>query len=118
MGGTVVNQKLLFVTVSVLALSACASTPPTKIGADTYYAAKTNTAGAFGSVQAVAGKLMVQGNQFCASMQKQFELVTENVQPPVYGSSLGGASITFKCVANPGNPVMRKDNGVTTIDGH
>lgn len=110
------NRKLFHASAIVLMLSGCASTPPTKIGADTYYAAKTNTAGAFGSVAAVAGNLMAEGNEFCASMHKQFELVTENTQPSVYGSSLGGASITFRCVDQAGNPVMRKDNGVTTIN--
>lgn len=109
--------KLLFGCAVLLALAGCASQPPVQIGADTYYAAKTNTAGAFGSVQAVAGNLMAEGYKFCAAMHKHFELVTENTQPPVYGTSLGGASITFKCVEHPGNPVMRKDNGVTTIDG-
>jgi len=112
------KRNRLFVLAVSLLLSGCATAPPVQIGADTYYAAKTNAAGAFGSVQAVAGDLMAEGNQFCASIRKQFELVTENVQPPVYGSSLGGASITFKCVNQAGNPVMRKDNGVTTIDSH
>lgn len=111
------NRKFFLVPVVALILSGCASPPPTKIGADTYYAAKTNTAGAFGSVEAVAGQLMAEGNQYCASLNKQFELVTENTRPSVYGSSLGGASITFKCVNQAGNPVMRKDNGVTTLNG-
>jgi len=112
------NKKLVFASITVLLLAGCASTAPVKIGADTYYASKTNTAGAFGNVQAVAGKLMAQGNQFCASMQKQFELVTETTAPPVIGSSLGNAAITFKCVDNATNPVMRKDNGVSTITTH
>jgi hypothetical protein len=58
-------------------IQGCASTPPTKIGGDTYYSSKTNTAGIFGDVTAVSGKLMVEGNQFCASMDKEFELVTQ-----------------------------------------
>jgi hypothetical protein len=41
---------------------------PTKIGAETYYSSKTNAAGIFGDVSAVAGNLMANGNQFCASM--------------------------------------------------
>ena len=96
-------------------LSACASTTPTKIGADTYYAAKTNTAGIFGDVSAVAGSLMVEGNQLCGTMGKEFELVTQTLTPNVPGVRFGGASITFKCVDQAKSPVMRPDNGISTI---
>lgn len=101
--------------IIVTALSGCASTAPTKIGADTYYSAKTNTAGIFGDVSAVAGQLMAEGNQFCAARNKEFELVTQSTTPNVPGVRFGGASITFKCVEHAGNPVMRPDNGVSTI---
>lgn len=111
-------MKYVTLLVAVLALSACGSTAPVKIGADTYYSAQTNAAGAFGNVSAVAGKLMVQGNEFCAKQGKQFELVTEHTDPSRPAASLGGADITFKCVDQASNPVMRKDNGVTTIDTH
>ena len=97
-------------------IAACASSAPTKIGADTYYSSKTNTAGIFGDVGAVAGALMAEGNQLCESMNKEFELVTQNVTQNIPGVRFGGASITFKCVAKAGNPVMRPDNGVTTIE--
>ena len=98
-----------------VALAACASTPPTPIGTDTYYAAKTNTAGAFGNPAAQAGELMADGNKFCAAKGKQFELVTQDIAPPRLAQSLGGASITFKCVDHAGNPVMRPDNGAATV---
>lgn len=100
----------------VSALAGCASSAPTKIGADTYYSSKTNTAGVFGDVGAVAGSLMAEGNQLCESMGKEFELVTQNTTQNVPGVRLGGASITFKCVTKARNPVMRPDNGVTTIE--
>ena len=110
-------MKMIFTyLVMVAVLSACASTAPTKIGADTYYSAKTNTAGAFGNVSAVAGSLMAEGNQFCGAMGKEFELVTQTLTPPVYGTRLGDASITFKCVDHANNPVMRPDKGVSTIE--
>jgi hypothetical protein len=96
-------------------LAACASTAPTKIGADTYYASKTNTAGIFGDVSAVAGSLMAEGNQFCGAMGKEFELVSQTVTPNVPGVRFGGASITFKCVDHAQNPIMRPDNGVSTL---
>jgi hypothetical protein len=98
-----------------LVLVGCASTAPTKIGADTYYSSRTNTAGIFGDVSAVAGSLMADGNQFCAARGKEFELVTQNTTPNVPGVRFGGASITFKCTLQAQNPVMRPDNGVTTI---
>jgi hypothetical protein len=97
-------------------LVACASSAPTKIGADTYYSSKTNTAGIFGDVGAVAGALMAEGNQLCASMSKEFELVTQNVTQNIPGVRFGGASITFKCVGKASNPIMRPDNGVSTIE--
>lgn len=99
-------------------LTGCASTAPTRIGADTYYSSKTNTAGIFGDVGAVAGKLMAQGNKFCAKQGRQFELVTENTTGNIPGARLGGANITFKCVYQASNPVMRRDNGVSTIETH
>ena len=109
----------LFVVVvavaAAAALSGCASTAPTKIGADTYYSAKTNSAGIFGDVSAVAGGLMAEGNQFCAGMNKEFELVTQTVNQNVPGVRFGGASITFKCVDHARSPVMRPDNGVSTV---
>jgi hypothetical protein len=106
--------KKAIVVVATTSLCGCASTAPTKIGGDTYYASKTNTAGIFGDVSAVAGNLMGEGNQFCGSMGKEFELVTESTTSNIPGVRLGGASITFKCVAHANNPVMRPDNGVVT----
>jgi hypothetical protein len=97
-------------------IAACASSAPTKIGGDTYYSSKTNTAGIFGDVGAVAGALMTEGNQFCAAQGKEFELVTQTLTQNVPAVRLGGASITFKCVAQAANPVMRPDNGVTSIE--
>lgn len=107
-----------FAFAASAALAGCGSTAPVRIGADTYYSAKTNTAGAFGDVSAVAGKLMAQGNQFCAKQGLQFELVTEHTNPSRTAASLGGADITFRCVRQASNPVMRKDNGVSTIQVH
>ncbi len=57
---------------------------------------------------------MIEGNQFCGSMGKEFELVTQTVTQNIPAVRLGGASITFKCVEHAGNPVMRPDNGVST----
>lgn len=110
-------MKLICTTLLTAAtLVGCASSAPTKIGADTYYSSKTNTAGIFGDVSAVAGQLMIEGNQLCGSMNKEFELVTQNTTQNIPGVRLGGASITFKCVINARNPVMRQDNGITTIE--
>lgn len=103
------------VIACLLVIGGCASTAPTKIGADTYFSSKTNTAGMFGDVTTLGGSLMAEGYLFCTGLGKEFELVTQNVTQPMVGSSLGGASITFKCVDNARNPVMRPDKGVTTI---
>jgi hypothetical protein len=108
--------KAVTYLIVISTLTACASTAPTKIGADTYYSSKTNTAGMFGDVSAVAGNLMGEGYQFCGSMGKEFELVTQTTTPNVPGVRFGGASITFKCVDHANNPVMRPDKGVSTIE--
>ena len=109
-------MKNLFLVIAVGTLAGCASTAPVKIGADTYYASKTNTAGIFGDVTAVADSLMVEGNQFCGAMGKEFELVTQNTTSNIPGVRFGGASITYKCVDHAGNPVMRPDRGVSTTE--
>ena len=106
-------KKCLLIVTGLAALNGCASTAPVKIGANSYYASKTNSGGAFGNVDTVAGNLMVQGNQFCTAQGKQFELVTQNTDQP-RPFHMGGASITFKCVDRATDPVMRKDNGVLT----
>jgi len=108
-------MKKLPLMLCALTIAGCASTAPAKIGADTYYASKTNTAGIFGDVAAVAGALIVEGNQFCGTMKKEFELVTQTVTQNIPGVRFGGASITFKCVEHARNPVMRPDNGVSSV---
>jgi len=107
-------KKTILTCIITAMLTACASTAPTRIGADTYYSSKTNTAGIFGDVSAVAGSLMAEGNQFCGSMGKEFELITESTTQNIPGVRFGGASITYKCVEHAASPVMRPDNGVTT----
>lgn len=109
-------RKLLYVFGAACLLVACASSAPTKIGADTYYSSKANSAGIFGDVGSVAGNLMAEGNQFCAALGKEFQLVTQTLTQTVPAVRMGGASITFKCVDFAKNPVMRPDNGVTTIE--
>ena len=108
-------MKRLLLMTAAAAIAGCGSTPPTKIGADTYYSSRTNAAGAFGNPGAIAGELMAEGNALCASQSKEFELVTQTIQPSVPAATLGGANITFRCVTKAGNPVMRPDQGVTTI---
>jgi hypothetical protein len=107
-------KKLIFSCCFLL--FGCASTEPTKIGADTYYSSKTNTAGIFGDVRAVAGSLIANGNKHCEKLGKEFELVNQSMSDNVPGARLGGASITFKCVDKASNPVMRVDNGLMTIE--
>lgn len=110
------KKKMALGVLAVAVLGGCASTAPTPIGQNTFYSSATNTAGIFGDVSAVEGKLIGQGNEFCTGKGLEFELVTDKTTTNVPGVRLGGASITFKCVAHAGNPVMRKDNGVTTVN--
>jgi hypothetical protein len=85
-----------------LLLCGCASTAPISIGGGTYYASKKNTAGMFGDVNAMAGKLMTEGNSFCASRGGEFQLLTTSTSPdaPMH---FGSASITFKCPVHAGS---------------
>jgi hypothetical protein len=108
-------MRVVLMAAAALVLCACASTEPVNIGGDTYYASATNTAGIFGDVTAVAGSLMQDGNKFCASRGRQFELVTQTMSPNVPGVRFGGASITFRCEVQTANPKMRPDNGVSTV---
>lgn len=109
-------KKLSICIIASMALASCASTAPTRIGADTYYSAKTNTGGIFGNVAALAGELMGEGNQFCAGLGKEFELVAQSTEHAIPATRLGGASITFKCVTQASNPIMRPDKGVSTVE--
>lgn len=109
-------KRFSFPLARVVVLTGCGSTAPTKIGADTYCSAKVNTAGAFGDPSTVASELMANGYQHCSAMGQEFELVTREVPQLAISRGLGGASITFKCLAKSSTPVMRPDNGVTTIE--
>jgi hypothetical protein len=97
-------------------LSACVSTPPTPIGGDTYYSQKSTAGGEFGNTSAAAGHLIVSANKFCAAKGLEFQLVTQTLSPSGPSQPIGGASITFKCLAHSTDPVMRPDNGVTTTE--
>jgi hypothetical protein len=85
-------------------LSACVSTPPTPIGNDTYYSQKSTAGGEFGNTDAAAGHLMVEGNKFCAAKGLEFQLLTKTLSPSGPSQPIGGASITFKCVAHSTDP--------------
>ena len=106
-------KKITLLCSAGLILTACASsTSPTKIGGDTYFSSKPNRAGIFGDPTGVAGTLIAEGNNFCATQGKEFELVTQNVTPVVAGSSAGGASITFKCTVLSKDVRMRPEANV------
>jgi hypothetical protein len=105
------KRSLVSLALGCAVLCGCASTAPTPIGDNTYFAARNNSSGMFGDVSAVEGKLIVQGNHFCSSKGKKLELVTASTTSNVPGVRLGGASITFKCVERSRNP-----NGVTAVN--
>src|SRR5258708_20193142 len=88
-------MKRMVLIVVAASLCGSASTAPTKIGAETYYASKTNTAGIFGDVSAVAGNLMADGNQFCALTGKKFELVTKSKTANIPRVRYAVASLPF-----------------------
>lgn len=73
-------------------------------------------AGAFGDPSEVATKLIREGNAFCATQSKEFELVTKNISPSRIGSGLGGADITFKCVTTSKDVRLRSEPSVLIED--
>ena len=92
--------KLLnLLTCFAVVLVGCVSTPPTSIGPDTYYTSKSTAGGEMGNTEAAVGHLIVTGNKFCASLGKQFQLVSQKENPSSMSSPIGAASITFKCLA-------------------
>jgi hypothetical protein len=102
------------IAVTVLALlSACVSTPPTPIGNDTYFSQKSTAGGEFGNTSAAAGHLIVSGNKFCAAKGLEFLLVTQTLSPSGPSQPIGGASITFKCVAHLTDTATRPGNDAT-----
>ncbi len=109
-------KKFYIYFITTMLLSSCASTVPIKIGANTYYSSKTNYAGIFGDVGATTGDLIVEGNHFCESLGKELQLVTQSNKDNVPGVRFGGSTITFKCVNNASDPVMRSDRGISTVE--
>lgn len=104
-------------SMSALTLAGCGSVPsaPVEIGANTYYMAASNAAGAFGDVGTVAQSLMQKASDFCTAKGRHLQLVETSLTQPAIGHSLGGASIQFECVNTPGPVHLRPDNGVSTV---
>lgn len=97
----------LLSVASVGFLTGCASnTAPTNIGGDTYFSAAQNRAGFLGNPTTIAGRLIVEGNEFCAEQGKKFEIVTQNVTQAQVAQTGGGASITFKCVDSSSDVIL------------
>lgn len=108
-------MKKLVVCAIFTMLAGCASTVPTKIGADTFYAVQTNTAGIRGDVSAVARSLLLEGAQYCAAIGKEFELVHRSTTPPAAGVRFWGAFIAFRCLDQADNLVILMDKRGSTI---
>jgi hypothetical protein len=105
------KRSLVSLVVGCPALCSCVA--PTSVGGDTYYSAQSNLVG---DVTATAVKLMTQGDRFCTSKGKEFELVAVSTTSNVPDVRFGEASIRFKCVERSRNLVMRRDNGVTIVN--
>jgi hypothetical protein len=113
------NLKIAAAVAATL-IAGCVSSGAVQIGPQTYAISKTNAGGAFSDAGGVAVDLMREGGAFCAQQGKQFLLVTKGVRGSQYGTTLGGADITFRCISefDPeyARPTMRPDNGVTTTE--
>jgi hypothetical protein len=111
-------MKASIALVHLALLAARKSTPPTPMGGDTYYSQKSTAGGEFGNTDAAARHLITDANKFCAAKGLEFQRVTQTPSPSGPSQPIGGASITFKCVVHSTDPVMRPDNGVTTVEKH
>ena len=112
--GSLSAGRALSVILTAAALSGCVDRPPVHMGGDTYFASRLNKSGVFGSGAGAEARLISDSSEFCAKQGEELQLVTEKTSDP-YPGHMGGAQITFKCVMQSGDVVMRPDHGVTTV---
>jgi hypothetical protein len=86
---------------------ACASTPPTPIGNDTYYLQKSSADAAY---------LMQRANSFCDEKGREFLLVSQAVKSSGTSSPVGGATITFQCVELSTSTLMYPEKSLPTVN--
>ncbi len=98
-------------------LAGCATTAPLKVGKDTYtISSRVPFAGPTGAIGDALGK----ANTFCASQNKEVQLLTQNSSECALHGGCGQAEVTFLCLSESdprySATQMRKDNGVNTIE--
>jgi hypothetical protein len=103
------HLKTLIILAILAPLSACVSTPPTPIGGDSYFAQKSTAGGEFGNTAAALGHLIASSNKFCVAKGLEFQLVSQKENPSGPSQPIGGASITFKCVAHSTDPATTEN---------
>lgn len=108
--------KAVLMVITCLGLCACASSPVVPVGKDTYQVS-SHVAGCISCSASV--KSLQVANRYCASMGKVSVIRNEQNTTNMFGYNVGNELI-FRCVdeSDPEyqNPILRKDNGVTTIE--
>ena len=112
-------KRIAFVSVALLLLSACANTGPMKIGKDSY---SISTRVALSGSSGAKGEALKSANTYCASQGKFVQLQTQDAHECALHGGCGEATITFLCL-DENDPrytstLLRKDNGVNTIEVH
>lgn len=106
---------LVFEMASVLAISACTTSPVVPIGKDTYLVSTTSVPGS----TSAAAKAMLAANKTCAAQGKVVVVKTMQGREAVLFQNEGNATVTFICVDTSSSkytsPTLRKDNGVSTV---
>jgi hypothetical protein len=89
----------VFVVLAGLMVGACAShTGVVALGQDNYLIAKQQGTG-FPGLGNMKAEIIVEGTNHCASLGKQFELVSsQETQPPYILGNYPRSEIQFKCV--------------------
>lgn len=87
----------VLVVISLLVLSACASSGISPTENDTYTISKTSAAGMFGNTDGVKNDIYVEANAFCSDKAKAVQTVNVQTRESVPGR-LGSATLIFRCV--------------------
>lgn len=104
--------------LATVALAGCANTGPISTGKDSYV---VSVRVPFSGQSGAKGDALRDANSFCQSMGKRMLLQNQNSSECALHGGCGEAEVNFLCLNESDSrykeaPVMRKDNGVTTLE--
>ena len=101
-------MKQIYIFFAPLLLVACAShTGIVPMGKDTYMIAKQQGTG-FPGLGSMKGEIITEGNNYCRSQNKEFQIVSTNeTQPPYVLGNYPRSEITFMCISSTDPELQR-----------